>query len=71
MLAEAFSHLEEERAGEYLNEIPLKKVTAILEELETDAAVEILRTIGKEKRKLIIDALEEDIKKRNSTDRFF
>lgn len=47
MLAEAFSHLEETQAGAYLNEIPLKKVTEILAELETDAAVEILHTIGK------------------------
>lgn len=63
MLAEAFSHLEETQAGAYLNEIPLKKVTEILAELETDAAVEILHTVGKEKRELIIDALDEDIRK--------
>lgn len=60
MLAEAFSHLEETQAGAYLNEIPLKKVTEILAELETDAAVGILHTVGKEKRALIIDALDED-----------
>ena len=60
MLAEAFSHLEESQAGAYLNEIPLKKVTEILAELETDAAVEILHTVGKEKRELIIDAFDED-----------
>lgn len=63
MLAEAFSHLEETQAGAYLNEIPLKKVTEILAELETDAAVGILHTVGKEKRALIIDALDEDIRK--------
>lgn len=63
MLAEAFSHLEETQAGAYLNEIPLKKVTEILAELETDAAVGILHTVRKEKRALIIDALDEDIRK--------
>ena len=63
MLAEAFSHLEETQAGAYLNEIPLKKVTEILAELETDAAVEILHTVEKEKRELMIDALDEDIRK--------
>lgn len=31
--------------------------------METDDAVEILHTIGREKRELILDALDEDIKK--------
>ena len=35
----------------------------VLAELETDAAVEILHTVGKEKREPIIDALNEDIRK--------
>ena len=63
MLAEAFAHLEEEKAGECLKEISPRKAGEIVSEMETDDAVEILHTIGREKRELILDALDEDIKK--------
>lgn len=61
MLAEAFEHLEENRAGLYLNEMDLSKAAAVVSELETDTAANVLHEIEKEKRSLIIDALKPDI----------
>ena len=57
MLAEAFAHLEEEKAGECLKEISPRKAGEIVSEMETDDAVEILHTIGREKRELILGVL--------------
>lgn len=62
MLAEAFEHLDEEEAGEYLNEMDLKKAADVVSELETDTAADILHEIEKEKRLLIIEALKPDIR---------
>lgn len=61
MIAETFEHLEEERAGAYLAEMSNKKASDVIAELETDSAVGILQTIGKEKRELIIDLLDDDV----------
>lgn len=63
MLAEAFEHLEEPRAGSYLSEMDVKKAASVVSELETDTAAGILREIQKERRALIIDALPFDIQK--------
>ena len=61
MLAEIFEFFDEEDAGIYLNEMGIRKAGAVVSKLDTDTAVETLRTIGKEKRALIIDAVEPDV----------
>lgn len=62
-VAEIFEFLDEEDAGAYLNEMDIRKAAAIVSKLDTDTAVETLRSINKEKRSLIIDMLSSDIKK--------
>ena len=58
MLAEIFEYLDEKEAGTYLNEMDMRKAAAVVSELDTDTAVNILSEIDKEKRGLIIDAVE-------------
>lgn len=62
MLAEIFEHLDEEPAGVYLSEMPVKKAADVISELETDTAVAVLHEIAKEKRELIIESLQPDIR---------
>ena len=62
MIADALEHLEEDDAGAYLNEMDLKKASAVVSMLETDSAANILREIQKEKRSLIIDSLSPEIR---------
>lgn len=61
MLAEIFEFFDDEDAGIYLNEMDIRKAAAVVSKLDTDTAVETLRTIGKEKRALIIDSVEPDV----------
>ncbi|MBP3856671.1 MAG: magnesium transporter [Ruminiclostridium sp.] len=63
MLAEIFEYLDEDVAGEYLNETDIKKAAAVISKLDTDTAVDILRSIDKEKRTLIIDTVDPDVQK--------
>ncbi len=63
MLAEAFEHLDEDVAGEYLNEMDLKKAADVVSELETDSAAAILHEIEKGKRALIIEAVDPDVRR--------
>ena len=62
MLADAREHREEDDAGIYVNEMDLKKASAVVSMLETDSAASILREIQKEKRSLIIDSLSPEIR---------
>ena len=62
MLSEAFEYLEEEAAGVYLDEMDVAKAAAVVSQLETDTAANVLHEIEKEKRALIIDILDPDIK---------
>lgn len=63
MLADVFEYLEAEQAGASLNEMEIKKAVAILAKLDTDTALEALRSIEKEKRALMIDMLPNDVQK--------
>ena len=63
MLSEIFEFFDEEDAGIYLKEMDVHKAAAVVSKLDTDTAVEILRSIGKEKRSLIIDAVDLDVQK--------
>ena len=62
MIAEAFEHLDEAQACEFLNEMDLKKAADVISSLETDTAADILHMIEKEKRALIIEAVRADIR---------
>ena len=63
MLSDALERLDESEAGAYLNEMDLKKAAKVVSNLETDAAADILMEIGKEKRLLIIEELNPEVKK--------
>lgn len=63
MLAEIFEYLEEEDAGNYLNEMDIRKAAAVVSRLDTDTAVGILGVIDKEKRALIIGTIDPDVQK--------
>ncbi|MCR5273305.1 MAG: magnesium transporter [Lachnospiraceae bacterium] len=63
MLSEILEYTEEEEASGYLKEMDLKKAAEILSELEPDTAVDILREIDKSKRLLLIDLLDESVRK--------
>lgn len=58
LLSEIFEYTEEEETGHYLDEMDLKKASEILSEMETDTAVGVLRTFGKEKKLLLLDLLD-------------
>ena len=63
LVAEAFEYLEAEAAGAYLEEMDIKRAAAMISELETDTAADILHTVPKDKRLLIIDELAEDVQR--------
>ena len=63
MLSDALERLDESEAGAYLNEMDLKKAAKVVSNLETDAAADILMEIDKEKRLLIIEELNPEVKK--------
>lgn len=63
MLAEIFEYLDEEEAGNYLDEMDIRKASAVVSRLDTDTAVDILGSIDKDKRALIIDTVDPDVQK--------
>ena len=63
MLAEIFEYFDEDDAGKYLDEMDVKKVAAVVSELETDTAVKVLHELSKEKRGLILDAIDPEVRK--------
>lgn len=62
LLAEIFEHLEEEEAGIWIADMDLKKAAAVVSELDTDTAVETLRSLDRERRALIVDLLSDDLR---------
>lgn len=63
MLSGIFEYTEEDEVSRYLDEMDLKKASAILSDMEADAAVEVLREIDKDKRTLLIDLMDEEVRK--------
>ena len=63
MLADVFEYLEEEETVQYMEEMDVKKAAAILSKMETDALADVLKQIDKEKRKLLIQLLDEQVRK--------
>ena len=62
-LGAIFEYVTKEDASLYINEMDLKKASAVISELEPDTAVEILRELEKGKRTLLIDSMESDVRK--------
>ena len=59
MLADIFEYIDEKQAAEYLDEMDVRKAAAILSRMETDAVVDVLRMIPKEKRALLLELMDE------------
>lgn len=62
-LSDIFEYMDEEDVAVYLDEMELKKAAIIISNMETDAAVEVLREINKDKRTILIDLMDESIRK--------
>lgn len=63
MLADIFEYIDEKQAAEYLDEMDVRKVAAILSRMETDAVVDVLRMIPKEKRALLLELMDDEARK--------
>ncbi|MGI5977257.1 MAG: magnesium transporter [Candidatus Limivicinus sp.] len=58
-LAAVLEYAEEDEAGNYLDEIDLRKIPKIVGTMETDSAVAVLRRLSAEKRALIMELLDD------------
>ena len=63
MLSDIFEHIDEKPAAEYLDEMDVRKAAAILSRMETDAVVDVLRMIPKEKRALLLELMDDEARK--------
>ena len=63
MLADIFEYIDEKQAAEYLDEMDVRKAAAILSRMETDAVVDVLRMIPKEKRALLLELMAAEPRK--------
>ena len=63
MLADIFEYIDEKQAAEYLDEMDVRKAAAILSRMETDAVVDVLRMIPKEKRALLLELMDDEDRK--------
>ena len=63
MLSDIFEHIDEQEAAEYRDEMDIKKAAAILSAMETDAVVDVLQMIPKEKKNLLIELMDDDARK--------
>ena len=62
MLSDIFEYTDSDNAAEYLKEIDVKKGTAILSRMETDALVEVLHKIKKKKKRLLLDLMDDEVR---------
>ena len=63
MLSDIFEYIDEKQAAEYLDEMDVRKAAAILSRMETDAVVDVLRMIPKEKRALLLELMDDEARK--------
>ena len=63
ILSDIFEHIDEQAAAEYLDEMDIKKAAAILSAMETDAVVDVLQMMPKEKKNLLIELMDDDARK--------
>ena len=61
-LSDILEYTDEETAVTYLEEINLKKAAAILSRMETNVLSDILQHFDKEKRRLLIELLDDDVR---------
>ena len=61
-LSDILEYTDEEMAVTYLEEMSLKKAAAILSRTETNILAEILQHFDKEKRRLLIELLDDDVR---------
>ena len=60
MLSDIFEHIDKQAAAEYMD---IKKAAAILSAMETDAVVDVLQMMPKEKKNLLIELMDDDARK--------
>lgn len=63
VLSGIFEYTEEEDVSHYLDEMDIRKAVAVLSDMEADAAVEVLREIEKNKRAVMIELMDETVRK--------
>ena len=61
-LSDILEYTDEETAVTYLEEMNLKKAAAILSRIETNVLYDILQHFDKEKRRLLIELLDDDVR---------
>ncbi len=62
-LSDIFEYTEEEDAAEYLGEMDVKKAAAILSGMETASLADVLDKIEKNRKKILLELLEPDVRK--------
>lgn len=62
-LSDIFEYTEEEDAAEYLGELDVKKAAAILSGMETASLADVLDKIEKNRKKILLELLEPDVRK--------
>ncbi|MDD6616123.1 MAG: magnesium transporter, partial [Lachnospiraceae bacterium] len=63
LISGIFEYTEEAEVSHYLDEMDIRKAAVILSNMEADAAVEVLREIEKNKRSVLIDLMDESVRK--------
>ena len=63
MLSDIFEYIDEKQAAEYLDEMDVRKAAGILSGMETDAVVDVLRMTPKEKKVLLIELMDDEVRK--------
>lgn len=63
MLSGVLEYPEEEEVRTYLDEMDLKKASVTMAHMETDAAVEVLREMDRTKKSLLIELMDEDVRR--------
>ena len=63
ILSNIMEYTEVKDAGSYLGEMDLKKAAIIISHMESDAAVEVLRAIEKNRRELLLELMDDEAKR--------
>lgn len=63
VLSDIFEYTDSEHVAEYMKEIDVKKGAAILSRMETDVLAEVLHSMEKTRKKLLVELLDEDVRR--------
>ena len=63
MLSEVLEYAEEDEAGLWLSEMDVRKAADVISLLDTDTAVDALRMLSRDKRGLILEAVDPEVRK--------